>query len=95
MTGHEDVQAGRVAAAHLEPIERRQRNLHGMERLDRTRLTDTAPEVLDRARRAQAVPAQRPQRVLDCDDCGVQGFDLDAGVVRVERGVEIDDDIRE
>ena len=39
---HEHVQAGRVAAAHLEPVERRQRDLHRVERLERGRTDGVA-----------------------------------------------------
>ena len=68
VAGDEHVQPGGVAAAHLEPVERRQRDLDRVERVERGR-PDGAPPT--RSSTARAVPmrsrADRPQRVLARD----------------------------
>ena len=67
--GHEHVQTGRVAAAHLEPVDRRQRDL----RSSGTRRARPGPTARRRARsstaraRSDAVLADRPERVLARD----------------------------
>ena len=47
MVAHEHVQAGGVAAAHLEPVDGRERDLDRRERLDRGRRRAGAGEVGD------------------------------------------------
>jgi uncharacterized protein len=84
----EEVEPGGVAAAHLEPVERRQRDLHRSERLDRAGREVRATEIGDGARRAQPVVAHRPYRVLEPHGGGVHVFELDGrqiGRVRVQR----------
>ena len=85
MAGHDHVQAGGVTAAHLEPIDRRKRNLDREEvRRGGTRWR-AAREILDRAGHADAVVADRPHRVLRRDQRRVHCLD----VVRV-RGPAIE-----
>ena len=62
------VEAGRVAAAHFEPIECRQRDLHRRHHLDRSVTCIAAREVSDCERVAQPVAVHRPHRVLQADE---------------------------
>ena len=67
---HEHVETGRVAAAHLHAVDRRQRLLDGEVAGQRGR-TGVAPgEVGDRGGRAQAIAPDRPQRVAQRDQLG-------------------------
>ena len=77
VTGDEHVQSGRVAAAHFEAVERRERDLDRVVPGERTAAQRPASgEVLDGAGRRQPVPLQRPDRVLARDERGVAGLDV-------------------
>ena len=74
MAGDEHVQAGGVAAAHLEPVERRQRDLDRVERRRARRGPSGAPPARSSTARARArcrSLAERPHRVLARDQRGV------------------------
>ena len=92
MVVDEHVEAGRVAAPHLEPVERRQRDLHRGERLDRRWSRDVRPQ---RSATARAVRSRsrrdRPDRVLQPHERGVHVFELDGrqvGGIRVQRRLD-------
>ena len=82
----EHVQAGRVAAAHLEAVDRRQRDLHRGEDVD-CGVTEVGPrEIGDRTRRAQPIPAHRPDRIAQAHERGVHGLDLTRGADQLIEG---------
>ncbi len=87
----EQVEAGGVAAPHLEPVQRRQCDLHRRERLDRVGCEIRATEIGDGARRAQPVVTDRPHRILEPHEGGVHVFELDGrqvGRVGVQRRLQ-------
>jgi hypothetical protein len=94
---HEHVDAGGVAAAHLEPVERRQRLLDGEVGRRCAEPRAAARECGDLARGAQAVVSDRPERVAERDRCRVAAFELvgrqlgtlQRSVDRVGDGVEL------
>ena len=71
MVAHEEVQAGGVAAAHLEPVDGRQRDLHRVERFERRDRRLGGRERGDLARGAQTVAPDGPHRVARPDEGGV------------------------
>jgi hypothetical protein len=71
------VEPGRVAAPDFEPVERRQRDLHRRERLDRVGREIRATKIGDGTGRAQPVVADRPDRILEPREGGVHVFELD------------------
>ena len=71
--GHGD--AGGIAPADLEPVERRERLLNRAERLDRGPAGIDAGQFGHGVRRPQPVVAQRPQRITGTDQGGVQLLD--------------------
>ncbi len=81
---HEHVQAGRVAAADLQAVQRRQRDLDREVALERRRGGVRAREVVDRRGGGQAVADDGPACVLGGEQAGVEA--LDEGRVHVERG---------
>ena len=102
VTPHEQVQAGRVAAAHLEAVERRQGLLHGEVTGNRRNRAVEAGKGLDLACGSQTIEPHRPGRVAKIDQLRgnslllvrvrrLAGVDLalrffDAGVELVEPG---------
>jgi hypothetical protein len=90
----EDVQAGGVASAHLEPVERRERHLDRPVRGDRRGgLADgTLRQLGHSAGGGRAVAAERPHDVLEPDEDRVAGLQLIAGpdhLAGVERRFEV------
>ena len=76
MTGDENVQAGRVTSADLQPVQGRQRNLHRGESLDRRQPGAASEEVAHRPGRPQPVAGDRPDRVLEPHERRVHRFDV-------------------
>ena len=76
MVTHEQVEAGRVAAAHLEPVDRRQRDLHRMEPLECCDGRVGARERGDLTRGAQSVATDGPHRVARPHERGVDVLEL-------------------
>ena len=86
VTGDEHVQAGGVAAAHLEPVERRERDLDRVVAGERAPAERTAArEILDRPGGREPVPLQRPHRVLARDERRVARLDV-VGVLGLVAG---------
>ena len=76
---HQDVQAGRVATAHLQSIDGRQRLLHrGVTRYGGGTRVGTR-QLTDRRRVAQSIVVDGPQRVLQTNDSGIDLLDVVAG----------------
>ena len=86
MVPHEQVQAGGVATANLEAIERRQRLLHGQVTGDRSDGAVAPDQRLDLASGAQTIVSDRPGRVTQLDQFGGDPLLF----IRVERKVRID-----
>ncbi len=86
---HEEVQAGGVAAAHLEPVDRRQRDLDREERLDGGDRRVGAGEGADLRRGAEAVAADRPHRVARPHQRRVHPFQVGGRQRRAETAVEV------
>ena len=72
----EEVEPGRVPPAHLQPVDRGQRQLHGVEAGQRAGTTVTTGQGGHARRGAQAVPPQRPQHVLGSYQRGVGLLDV-------------------
>ncbi len=77
---HQQVQAGRVAAPHLEPVEGRQRLLHRGEHRDGGVAGVAAGQLVDGAGRAQPIAVDGPDRVLELDHRRVDRFEAGAPV---------------
>ena len=89
MVAHQQVEAGGVAAAHLEPVDGRQRDLDRQGRLDGGDGGVGPGEGADLARGAQAVTADGPHRVA-CPDHGcVHLLQLGGHEGRAEAAVEL------
>ena len=73
---HEQVDAGGVAAADLEPVDRRQRLLDGEVAGQRTDRRVATGEQRDLTGRAQPVVADRPRRITQGDQPGARRLDL-------------------
>ena len=83
---HEEVQTGRVATAHLEPVERRQRLLDGQVSGDCRNRAVSAGQRLDFASRAEPVVPNGPCRIAEVDQLGGDALVL----VGIERSVGLD-----
>ena len=85
--------AGRVAAAHLEAIERRQHALGGGERVDQVGVSIAfGAQCAHPASEAEAVVADRPGGVLGADQGGVEPLEIGAAhaeSARVEGALEV------
>ena len=76
MLVYEQMKTGGVSTPHFETVDRRQRDLHCRERLERSRARVAAGELGDRGGGAQAISACRPQRILQAEQCRVDHFEL-------------------
>ena len=72
----EQVQTGRVAAAHFESVDGRQRLLHRQIPRHRSGPGVASREVVDGVHGAQTVAADRPDRIAQCDEVGTGAFDV-------------------
>jgi hypothetical protein len=91
VVAHQDVQPGRVAASHLEPVERRQRDLHRCERIERSRTGVGTTQIGDGPGATQSIAGDGPHCVLEADHRGVDGLPIaggHAGGTGVELGFE-------
>ena len=95
VAAHEDVDPRRVTTADLESVDRRERDLDRPERIERgTRRSGPTREVTDGTGAAEAVTADRPERVLHPDELGAEQLELrggEAAPVVVELGVDLVD----
>ncbi len=90
MLVHEHVDARRVAAAHLEPIERRERLLDRQIGGQRALTRITTGEQQHLTRRAQPIVTHRPQRVAQGDRLDAALFELvDRKVGDLEPEIEV------
>ena len=76
MVVNEDVQAGAIAAADLEPIDRRQGLVDRQEGLERPGMHRTAAEVADDLCGPEPVAGDRPHPIANSDQGLVAGFKL-------------------
>ena len=83
MVAHEHVEARRVAAPHLEPVDGRERLLDRGVRLGRRPARLAARQVCDGAGGADPVVGDGPHGVRQADHSGVDGLDLGQAVGRV------------
>ena len=89
---HEDVHAGRVAAAHLHAVDRRQRLLDGQVAGEGGRAGVAPGQVGDGVGRAQSVAAQLPQHVEQLDRgcaAALQLVGVGVDIRRREGGVDL------
>ena len=76
MVVNEDVQAGAIAAADLEPIDRRQGLVDRQASLERAGLHPTAVEAADDLGGPESVAGDRPHPIANGDQSLVAGFEL-------------------
>ena len=90
MIVHEHVDAGRVAPTHLEPVERRERLLDREIGGERAFAGLAAGELGDSPRRAEAVVADGPERISQCNRLGTATLQLvGREVVDLETAVDV------
>ncbi|GIU90187.1 MAG: hypothetical protein KatS3mg010_1286 [Acidimicrobiia bacterium] len=97
MVDDEHVQSGGVAASHLEPVERAERELDGVVRLEPAPARGhPAGEETDAASGAHTVPPDGPHRVLGRDDRRIELLDLGGvGGRLVEAALQLGEGLRD
>ncbi len=66
MAADDDLDSGRIPAADLQPVERRERDLHRVETFDGGPARAIACEIGNRVGGPQPVATDRPEAILDC-----------------------------
>ena len=75
----EQMQAGRIAAAHLEPVDGRQRLLYGQVSRYRSNTGVASGEVVDGLHGAQSIAADGPGGIAQGDEFGARSLDVVGG----------------